>query len=100
MNFEYSYHCEYCRCPIEVWEPLKTYKSDRSCELFSDFDDVIQELEKRNKYNYNTVVKHLLPLKDKYSDVEDFEKTIQEFIEIQLDLGVMTNRYSYLSLIK
>jgi len=87
-----NYHCDYCRCPIEIWEPLKTYKVDRSCELFSDFYDVIWDLEETKKeYNYKEVYSKCLDFKDKYSDIPNFKDSVNEMIEIGLDTGIMIN---------
>jgi len=88
-----TYHCDLCMCPIEFWEPLKTFKSDRSCDIFSDVSDVIWELEERIQYNFSDVLEKCLKFTDMYPDIEDFTATIKEICEIQKDCGVITDKY-------
>ena len=94
-----KYHCDYCRCPLEMWKPLETYKNDRSCELFSDFFDIIWDLEEtERKYSYKEIYSKCLEFKDKYPDILNFDESVKEMIEIGLDTGIITN-YIRLSIV-
>jgi hypothetical protein len=77
-------------CPKESWKPLKTYKNDKSCQLYSDFFDVIWELEKRPDYNFEDILNQCIKFKTKYLDVKDFGETVKEMIEIGIDNGIIT----------
>ena len=89
-----DYHCEYCGCPINLWTPMETYKSDRCCELYSDFYDVIDELEERKiPYRYRDILKECLKFKHEYPDISDFEASLHEMIEEDVDTGVIPELY-------
>ncbi len=46
-------HCQYCMSPKEVWKhSMQTYDEDE-CKLYSDFSDVVWELEEAGKPFYN-----------------------------------------------
>lgn len=86
-------HCEFCMTPKEIWEPLKTYNSDRSCEIYNEFFNIIWDLEETKRYFYKDVAKELYKVKSNYPDIPNFDATINELIEIGLDTGIMTNKY-------
>lgn len=89
-----DYHCELCGCPIDIWTPMETYKSDRCCELYYDFADVVEDLEdKKENYNYDIVLRECLKFKSKYTDIPDFEASLKEMIDADVDTGVMTKLY-------
>lgn len=89
-----DYHCEYCGCPIDKWTPMDTYKSDRCCELYSDFFNIIWDLEAIEKpYRYIDVLKECLKFKDEYPDVPDFQESVNEMVDIGVDTGIMTKLY-------
>lgn len=97
---KYTYHCDLCMCPIEQWEPLKTYNSDRTCEIYSDFSEIIWKLEEKPKpYSYKDVLNKCLEFKGAYNDIPDFEITVKEMIEIGLDTGIMSKLYRQLSIV-
>lgn len=95
---EDCYHCYYCMCPTGLWEPLKTYNSDKGCQLYSDFLDIVWELEKRTAYNLEDILTRCIEFKAKYLDVKDFIEVVKEMIEIGIDNGAMT-KYAKLSVI-
>lgn len=90
---KYNYHCDICRCPIEHWEPLKAYPSDNSCKLYSDFFDVIWELEEKERYNLKDVLKECEKFKKDYPDISDFDVAVREMIDIGIDTGIITGKY-------
>ena len=85
-------HCEYCMCPIEVWndeEPLfKTYSGD-GCKLFDEFSSLIE---------YSMTAAELaelaiIELPKEFSDIEDISATVKELMDIILDCGVLDDPY-------
>lgn len=99
---EREVHCEYCMCPKEVWKPsMKTYSGDE-CRLYDDFGNVIWDLEKAIKpfNNRDIINKCWTDFEANYSDIEDFESTVNEMIEINIDLGVMPDNYRPLMIYK
>lgn len=91
---EREYHCDLCMCPIEIWNPLGTYDSDRSCEILSDFHDVIWDLEEKTSYNFDDIIKKCTHFEGCYLDIEDFPVTIKELIHIGIDTGIITDKYA------
>lgn len=85
-----NYHCDYCNTPKELWEPLKTFKSDRSCELYSDFFDIIWGLEEKKKYSTKDIYSQFNKIKHKYKELLDFHSTFNELIEIGIDIGIIS----------
>jgi hypothetical protein len=88
-------HCQYCQCPKEIWKPsMKTYKGDE-CKLYDDFTNAVYELEKAVKpfNNLDIINKCRTDFEADYSDIADFEATVNEMIEINIDLGVMPGNY-------
>lgn len=89
-----DYHCEYCGCPMELWKPMETYKSDRCCELYSDFGDAIDQLEERKiPYRYKDVLTKCLKFKNEYPDIEEFEVSLSEMIGAGIDIGIISKLY-------
>lgn len=84
INLSGEVHCEYCQCPVEIWKPdLKTYKGDE-CKLYAAFYVVIDDLEDAKKpfTNDDIMAKCRTNFEGKYTDIEDFEATINEMINI------------------
>ncbi len=95
-------HCEYCMCPKDIWKPsMKTYAGDE-CKLYDDFMNVIRELEQDLKpfNNQDILEKCKADFEKEYSDIADFEATVNEMITINLELGVMPKNYRLLTVCK
>lgn len=85
-------HCEYCSCPLEIWEKspkaLTTYSGDE-CRLISSFFDMIfNELPGTPTHEWvfgkaTTVLPHEFP------EITDLEGTIKELMAIADDLGLL-----------
>lgn len=94
-NKMHEIHCEYCQCPKNIWKPsMNTYKGDE-CRLYDDFINVIWELEKNIKpfNNQDIISKCRTDFESNYSDISDFEASINEMISINIELGVMPCNY-------
>lgn len=94
-------HCQYCMCPKEAWKGgnFKTYHGDE-CKLYSDFSDVISDLEYAEKpfNNYDILKKCREDFAEEYNDITDFEAIINEMINIYIELGVMSEDYRPISI--
>ncbi len=92
-----EYHCNYCNCPMDNWRPLETYKSDRSCEFYSNVYDIAYDIE--HIYGYIDkckLIEECIQLKEKFQDIENFEETIIECFNIFDDLGAFNiNNFKY-----
>lgn len=102
MFSENEVHCQYCMCPKEVWKPcMKTYSGDE-CKLYSDFSDVIYKLENTGRpfNNQDILEKCRADFAGEYNDIADFEATVNEMIEIYIELGVMSGDYRPLTICK
>lgn len=85
------YHCDYCNCPMEYYEPLKNYPCDKGCELYSDFLGIIWDFEEEKKpYTFNDILDEMNKLSSEYPDIADFKPVTKEMIEINLDLGAIS----------
>lgn len=88
-------HCEYCMCPKEVWKrSLRTYDGDE-CKLYSDFVDVIWVFEEALKPFNNQEIfdKCRVEFEHEYNDIQDFEASITEMIQINVEEGYMPKNY-------
>lgn len=95
-----KYHCNYCMCPLDEWKPLDTYKSNDSCKVYSDFYNVIWDLEENDKkYNFQDVLNQCIKFKNDYPDIPDFEAAVKEMIQIGIETGIITNLYRDLSVV-
>ena len=87
---EREYHCDYCNCPVEYWDPLESYPNDRSCELYSDFSDIVCDFENRKEtFDFQDIISKMNELKNNYHDIADMKPAVKEMIEIHIDCGVM-----------
>ena len=85
-------HCDYCHCPSDMWEPLATYRSDKSCEFYSDVSDIawnIEELTGTNVISFKTLLHKCKSFKKDYPDIPDFSSTVMECYNILVDMGVI-----------
>ena len=95
-------HCQYCMCPVEVWKPFfKTYSGD-GCKLYDDFTNVISGLEDARKpfSNQDILNKCRADFEADYTDIKDFEATVNEMIQINVSEGYMPGNYRSLTIIK
>ena len=82
-------HCIFCGCPKDIWKPLDTYLSNRSCEFYSDVWDVGWDLEKAKGYiTYQGLLRTCAKLKNNYRDIPDYEAAVSECFDIFEDCGV------------
>lgn len=87
-NLTTGFHCDSCMCPLDQWEPYRTYQSDRSCELHWLLDSII-ELEKSKFTATMLAKKHRDEILQEFPDLADVLDTINEHLLIQSDLGVI-----------
>jgi len=95
-------HCQYCMCPVEVWKPFfKTYSGDE-CKLYDDFTNVISELEDTGRpfNNQGILDKCWTDFEKEYTDISDFEVTINEMIQINYSEGYMPSNYKPITVVK
>lgn len=95
-------HCEYCQCPIEIQKTsMKTYKGDE-CRLYDAFLDIIYEFGKGIKpFNNKDIINMCSSNFNKdFNDIENLEATVNEMIDINIDLGVMPDNYRPLYIIQ
>ena len=88
-------HCKYCMCPKEIWKPvMKNYNGDE-CKLYSDFTDVISELEgaKKSFGNQEIIEKCRKDFEEEYTDISDFKTSVNEMIQINVSEGYMPKNY-------
>lgn len=82
-----EYHCDLCRCPIEVWAPYKDYPSDRSCELLY-FLCYLLDKGKGEAFAIDEFVKkHEHEVKQEFPDLTNVTGVFREHVEQQLDIG-------------
>jgi len=85
-------HCEYCQCPIEVWnddEPLfKTYSGD-GCKLYDSFSSLIEWSMSADELT--EIAKRELP--KEFDDITDLDATVKELMDIILEVGMLDNPY-------
>ncbi|MHB8124695.1 MAG: hypothetical protein ACYDEJ_03465 [Desulfitobacteriaceae bacterium] len=85
-------HCEYCQCPIEVWDdnepPLKTYSGD-GCKLFDSFSSLAEW--KLSAAELIEIATRELP--KEFPDIADIDATVKELMDIILECGILDNPY-------
>lgn len=91
-----DFHCDICRCPKDLWSPLESYQSDRSCELYDDFGDIVFNLEQAGKqFNYQDILNNCQALKENYLDLPDISAAVREMVNIYIETGAMPDAYCY-----
>lgn len=79
-------HCDHCGCPKDIWEPLETYKNDKSCEILSEIMGFALDLEYDNgSASLLRLVKICETLRGKFPDIPDFNATVKECIDFIVD---------------
>ena len=88
-------HCGFCHCPVEQWEPMATYQSDRSCEFYNDVHDAAWDLEEQagtGKVSFKALLRRCRAFKGEYPDIPDFNSAVMECFNILEDCGVINYR--------
>ena len=81
-----------CFVPLDDFEyMLKSYKKDKSCDLIFDFKDYIFENEK-SKFNKRELVEFLKTKESERQEVESFEETTEELIQLFVDNGLLEKK--------
>ena len=78
-------HCKICMCPIDLWNPLKTYKSDKSCWLVEDLLGILHKHEKEF-IKVEDLIKEIKREVKQYGDIPDVDDTAEELLFIAKDL--------------
>jgi hypothetical protein len=85
-------HCDYCECPIELWnadEPLfKTYSGD-GCKLYDSFFSFAEW--KLSAAELIEIATKELP--KEFPDITDIDATVKELMGIVLECGILDNPY-------
>ncbi len=95
-------HCQYCMAPVEIWKHSMTTYAGDECKLYSDFSDVVWELENTGKpFNDQDILEACRKgFEHEYTDIKDFEACINEMIGIHVECGVFSRDYRPLSIEK
>ena len=82
-------HCKICMCPIDLWNPLKTYKSDKSCWLVEDLLGILHKHEKEF-IKVEDLIKEIKKEVEQYEDIPDVGDTVEELLFIAKDIDRIT----------
>lgn len=82
-------HCVFCTCPKDIWEPLDSYQSDRSCEFYNDVTNEANKLDDRYGYvSFHRLYKACMKYQKEYPDIPNFWEAIKEIMDTYEDLGI------------
>jgi|GEM_PF-3067090 len=85
------FHCKHCMVPIEMHteSSFKNYSGSKSCELYSDWHDLLCDGKKHTRDELLAIVE--TALKTQYPDVSSWSRLVDELLFIDIDdLGVLT----------